>query len=295
MMWSDMLQPVTKYKTWRAAESLPKDIVMLDFIWYFHFDKDIEDNLLPYGYPLAYGNLYSSHFPRFESRIRKDGIIGGQISTWVSTDEDAIQKEGKFYDIYMVSEMLWSESYSHLHIPAYDRVIASLMPRTRERIRGIAYPSRMKGATTILLDRRGDNGFVCPINEKACESLIFTHTLLSRYSRMPWKDQETVGEYILTYSDGSRENVTIRSGREVGYFGARPWEPLKNKLYRHNGYTASYECDRDEMHTDDGKRLTVYRYEHILQSDKKLLSVTWRQKPDAETLQVISVEGVVCC
>lgn len=291
MMWSDMLQPVTKYKTPRAAENLPRDIVMLDFIWYFHLDKDIEDNLLPYGYPLAFGNLYSSHFPRFESRIRKEGIIGGQISTWVSTDEDDIQKEGKFYDIYMVSEMLWSESYSHLHIPTYDRLIAELMPYTRARIKGIEYPSLEKGSEREALERSGADSFEC--REHSYRSLIFTHTLLSSYSRLPWRNQEAVGEYLLTYSDGETERLTIKSGREVGYFGARPWSPLRNKLYRHNGYTACYECDREERISEDGKRVTVYKYEHILPAGKTVTSVEWAGKPDAEKMRVIGVEGVV--
>ena len=64
-IWSDMLQPTEKrYQTCTAIDRLPKDILMLDFIWYFHFDMDLENNILPAGFPVAIGNLYSSHFPR---------------------------------------------------------------------------------------------------------------------------------------------------------------------------------------------------------------------------------------
>jgi hypothetical protein len=93
-----MIQPVTKYQTPDAIDMIPKDIVMLDFIWYFHLGKDIEDNLLEKGFDVLVGNLYSSHFPRYESRIRKEGIHGGQISAWVATNETSLQQEGKFYD-----------------------------------------------------------------------------------------------------------------------------------------------------------------------------------------------------
>jgi len=242
MMWSDMLQPVTRYKTFDAAKKLPRDIIMLDFIWYFHLDKDIEENLLQHGYRVAFGNLYSSHFPRFEERIRREGIIGGQISTWVSTSEEALQKEGKFYDIFMVSEMLWDGNYSHVHAPTYAAMISSLMPVVRERIKGTRYPSRLSGARSESLVREGKDRFVCK-GDGEYASLVFSHALKSRYSRMPWKAQESVGEYLLTYADGSVERIAIENGNQVGYCGARPGEPLKNPLYRHNGYTASYECD----------------------------------------------------
>ena len=51
MIWSDMIQPVSHYTSRPAIDMLPKDILMLDFIWYFHFDKDIEDNLLERAIP----------------------------------------------------------------------------------------------------------------------------------------------------------------------------------------------------------------------------------------------------
>ena len=291
MMWADMLQPVTRYKTFDAAKKLPRDIIMLDFIWYFHLDKDIEENLLAYGYKVAFGNLYSSHFPRYESRVRREGVIGGQISTWVSTEEEAIQKEGKFYDFFAVAEMLWDEGYSHHMRMTYERMISSLMPGVRELIKGIRYPSLTLGNIREPLAGDGETVFVCR-NEEVYQSLVFTHTLKRLYSRMPWKDQEPVGKYIITYSDGTLDTVTVHSGREVGYIGARPGEPLKNPLYRHNGYTASYECDGELSFTRFGERITVYRYEHLLLTGKPLKSVEWVQNSSAEPLSVLSVEGI---
>ncbi|MBQ7335387.1 MAG: family 20 glycosylhydrolase [Clostridia bacterium] len=293
MMWSDMLQPVTKYKTAGAVRDLPRDIVMLDFIWYFHLDKDIEENLLPYGYLVAFGNLYSSHFPRFESRIRRAGIIGGQISTWTKTEEQAFQKEGKFYDFCMVAQMLWDARYDHRHRPTYHRMIASLMPHTREGLKGIRYPSLLREAHREWMTRRDDGCYVSPQEGAAYQSLVITHTLTSRYSRLPWKEQEPVGQYCLIYADGSEETLTVENGRQVGYCAARPGEPLKNPVYRHDGYTASYECDGVLMALPSGKWITAYRYEHLLPKGKRLLSVTWVQDPTAVPLEVLSVEGIM--
>ena len=83
--------------------------------------------LLEKGYKVGVGNLYSSHFPRYESRIRKLGMVGGQISTWTPTCEEKIQKEGKFFDIMMTSQMLWSADYKKEFTLTYDRMISSLM------------------------------------------------------------------------------------------------------------------------------------------------------------------------
>ena len=46
---------------------------MLDFIWYFHFDIDMEDHILPYGFNVIIGiigNMYSAII-HAESRIAK--------------------------------------------------------------------------------------------------------------------------------------------------------------------------------------------------------------------------------
>jgi hypothetical protein len=171
-------------------------------------------------------------------------------------------------------------------------MISRLMPRTRERIKGISYPSLSRNARRQSLLRKGESDFVCPDEMSVCQSLVFTHTLRSRYTRLPWKKQESVGEYRISYSDGTKESVNIRSGGEVGYCGARPGEPLKSPLYRHGGYTASYECDSELTILSDGGWITSYRFEYPLKSEKKLVSVTWEQDPSAELLEVLSVEGI---
>lgn len=58
MIWSDMLQPVSSYRTVHASSMIPKDIVLLDFIWYFHMEEDIETNLTEQNFSVVIGNLY---------------------------------------------------------------------------------------------------------------------------------------------------------------------------------------------------------------------------------------------
>jgi hypothetical protein len=108
IMWSDMLQPCTKYQTANAANLIPKDILCLDFIWYFHFDKDLENNLLSLGFRVAVGNLYSSHYPRYRQRMMQDGMVGGQVSMWALTKEANFGRRGKIFDLTYTAQMLWN-------------------------------------------------------------------------------------------------------------------------------------------------------------------------------------------
>ena len=290
MIWSDMIQPCTRYKTPPAIDMIPKDILMLDFIWYFHFDKDLEDNLLSKGFKVAVGNLYSSHYPRYESRMAKQNMVGGQISTWVGTNEEAIQQEGKFFDLYLTAHMLWNaDSYSHCHTRLFDRMISARIPQLREEMRQVKYPSRMEGAKAQLLLENPISFPPASPSQKTefsvnapCDSLVLYHTCLRKLTRYPWTKNQVLGQYILTYADGSQDRVDITSGGNIGWWGRRQNGILKHQTYRHNGYTAGYYADGVASKTADGGDVTVYRLEHILPKGKQLVSVRLEEDPAAD-------------
>ena len=71
----------------------------------------------------------------------------------------------------------------------------------------------------------------------------------------------------------------MRNGGNIGYFGRRQNEPYRHPLYRHNGYTASYECDSETRFDEDGKIYTEYFLEHVLKQ-KPILSVELCESPD---------------
>ena len=301
MIWSDMIQPVSHYTSRPAIDMLPKDILMLDFIWYFHFDKDIEDNLLEKGYTVAIGNLYSSHYPRFETRIRKDGMIGGQISAWVTTCESSLQREGKLYDFLMTGQMLWSDSYRKIYTLCYDKMIKAMMPKMRENLKGIKYPSLNDGAVFETI-ARSDVDFPpkTSVNQKVditvdgeYKSLIFSHTELKKLIRLPWFDYDVTGKYILTYSDGTMEEIDITNNGIIGHWNRRQNEAVTHPMYRHTGYTSTYYTDSDEFKTSDGENICIYKYEHILPEGKKLTNVKLEQSEKFDTdIFLVKLEGV---
>ena len=303
MIWSDMIQPCTLYKTPPAIDKIPKDIVMLDFIWYFHFDKDIEDNLLAKDFKVAVGNLYSSHYPRFESRLAKKNMLGGQISMWVGTNESDLQQEGKFFDIFLTANMLWNaDSYDHRHNRLYDRMISARMPQLREDLRHVKYPSRIEGAkTTVLIenpitfppaDPKQQTEFAVTV---PCDSLVLYHTCLRKLTRAPWAKHDVVGNYLLTFDDGSTMQIPITANGNIGYWNRRQNQILKHPLYRHNGYTAGYYTDGIERKTTDGSDVTIYRLEELLPDGKQLISVALQEDPALDAkIFLCGAEGVTC-
>lgn len=299
MIWADMLQPSSPYLTPPAIDKIPKDILLLDFIWYFHLGKDIEDDLLKKGFKVAFGNLYSSHFPRYESRIAKKGIIGGQISAWTPTNESSLQREGKLYDFLFTAQMLWSKDYTHCYTLTYDSMIATLTPHLRENLRGLRYPSLHGGTETLLY--KNDISFPpavrpAPVSftvDAHFDSLILCHTALNKRTRMPWTPNTVLGHYLLRFDDGSTEEIPITNNGNIGHWNRRPSQILPHPLYRHNGYTSAYLTDAELSFTSAGEPVTLYRLEHLLPTGKKLLSVTLEEEPTQEAgILLCRAEGI---
>ena len=250
MIWADMLQPVTKYKAFDAIHKIPKDILLLDFIWYFHVDKDIEENLVKYDFDVLIGNLYSSYFPRYEKRIRTKGVHGGQVSAWVKTAEYELGREGKLYDFLYTSQMLWSESYDSRLRYAYDRIIREFIPSLRAKLRD---EKLVMPAKTDVVDKNNVSGVY--------DSLIFEHYANAYYRRQPWVDVDTIANYEVVYEDGESVLVPITYGGNICYRYRRQNEPFSAKFYRHNGYCSTWFTDSYEIDDENGKETTVYSYE----------------------------------
>lgn len=249
MIWADMLQPVSAYKTVSAIDRIPKDIVLLDFIWYFHTDKDIEKNLTVKGFDVIIGNLYSSHFPRFEKRIRGEKIHGGQISAWVQTNEESLQREGKLYDFIYTAQMLWSESYTENCRYVYDRIIRSMIPALRAEIQGV---KEFEASKNFFRGKAKELDIT--VNSFA-KTIAFTHGTDDLIPRTPWAEGINIGNYQVTYADNTSVEIPLISSLNIFYSGRRQNAPFENGYYRHNGYMGSWATD--EIRVSDK---VYYRY-----------------------------------
>lgn len=288
MIWADMLQPVTKYRTPAAIDKIPKDILLLDFIWYFHMEKDIEDNLLAKGFNVMMGNMYSSHYPRYESRVTKPGMVGAQISAWTTTNEDELGREGKIYDFLYTGEMLWNPQYDGRHRLSYDRYLKTLMPKLRQDLKQIHYPT--PNHTTVLLENTATYPLSAPTNTACeadilCDSLVFEQATVEKITRIPWISLRTVGCYEVEYADGSVESIPLTYGGNISHWNRRQNEPFRGGYYRHNGYSGTYFVDAAESKGVNGENISVYRYEWLNPKPATpIRSIRLRQYPDQPTV-----------
>ena len=288
MIWADMLQPVTKYRTPAAIDKIPRDILLLDFIWYFHMEKDIEDNLLAKGFQVMMGNMYSSHYPRYESRVTKPGMVGAQISAWTTTNEDELGREGKIYDFLYTGEMLWNPQYDGRHRLSYDRYLKTLMPKLRQDLKQIHYP--MPNCTTVLLENTATYPLSAPTNTACeadilCDSLVFEHATVEKITRIPWISLRTVGCYEVEYADGTVLEIPLSYGGNISHWNRRQNEPFRGGYYRHNGYSGTYFVDAAESKGANGENISVYRYEWLNPKPATpIRSIHLRQYPDQPTV-----------
>ena len=155
MIWSDMIHTFRPYGCPDAIDWIPKDIVMLDFVWYFRTGEDIEVRLLEKGFKVIMGNFYSSHYPRFATRSARERVIGAEVSTWCHANERDFGQKGKLYDFIYSANMMWSEHYRDELRWTMDRKIAAFMPEIRSKLRGEGYPSQVEEKTFLPIDLRG--------------------------------------------------------------------------------------------------------------------------------------------
>lgn len=313
MMWADMLHPapVRPYLTFPAADILPRDIVMLDFVWYFNLPLDIEDRLLERGYRVGIGNLYSPNFPRYSTRLAKHGMLGGQLSTWLINTEGALGDNGKFFDATYLSQMLWNaEAYDERNRTAYNHVIATaIQPRMRDEVRGKllpqgyrtsviplpagnyqGIPAELRALCPAVIDAEG---VTIPVNERFSR-LIFEHATLRPAPRIAWGSFTPVGTYTVTFEDGTTERAEIAYGRNILRYDRAYAKPMPHKFYRHQALVGTWYADpayegKDTRGNDLCVCGAVWENPH---PEKKIVCVTYtRDTQDTARLLLAGVKG----
>lgn len=305
MMWSDMIHPGTdNYLVPEAAKDIPRDILMLDFTWYFSLARDIEDELLPYGFPVAIGNMYSSHFPRYETRSKKPGMVGAQVSTWQRNTEEACGRSGKMFDFVFTATMMWNPDYDSTCRLTYTELVKKFLPGMRRRIGEL--PSVEISAIDIGGDLRSvpaellfkipaesairlsgeKNEAVIPVGKKA-ELLEFLHATDRTSYRPIWEAPIKIGEYVLVYADGSEHSVPVEYSANIMTYHHRYGTPIPSQYYRHSGYAGTYLAFPVEGKDAEGRDYTLLRYPvKNPHPDKEIAKIVCRHagSTDAEIL-----------
>ena len=310
VIWSDMLQPVTAYKTPNAINLIPKDVLCLDFIWYFHLDKDIETNLLDAGYTVGAGNLYSSHYPRYKKRMMAEGMIGGELSLWCDTNCYAIGKKGKFFDTSYTAQMLWNaEDYDDTLREVYTHLITKhIQPVQRDELHGkfaprgydetnLSLPAGDQALPQCILTYRPAaivaNG--CEVAVDGCfDRLLIEHTTLQCAPRIPWKALYVSGAYTVCYDDGEQVTIPAEYMGNVQHYCRKYAEPFYHGYYRHTGYVGTWFSDPtlEEKFYGEDVLLTSYVWENP-HPEKKIRSLSYQSaEGDFTTVVLTGLKGL---
>ena len=279
MIWSDMFQPQS-YAMPTAINKVDKDIVMLDFVWYFHLDKEIEDNLINHGFQVIMGNMYTSHYPRFGRRIHKKGMVGGEVSTWVHCSEFIYGYEGKMFDFFMSGEALWNSNYrDDLRLTNNER-IKPLIGEARFNIGGL---NSNKPERKIALNEPAEYGNIpydirglvsfgeamkvtlnkaqaeIAVNDYA-EVLTFTHATDIGSRRVMWEAPYKIGDYEICYEDGSAVKEELYYAANIYKYRAPFGDKIDSPMFKHEGYVGTYLCLPVCGKTHNGEDYTLGKY-----------------------------------
>jgi len=277
VIWSDMLQNMP-YSTPGAINKVSKDILMMDFVWYFHLDEDIEVNLLNNGFKVVMGNMYTSHYPRFEVRSHRDGLIGAQVSTWTSNDEKKFAQAGKAYELLFAAEAMWNSNYESIFRLSINEVIKPMIIKIRQHIGGLIFDGVEKtvdvggNASDIPYDIRGivpynnalSISFYNPIEElkidEYARQLTFVHATSSVVNKIPFRGALKIAEYVLVYEDGTEYTEDIEYGTNIYKYRSVYGDILKSPLHRHVGYAGTYMMIPECGKTYNGEDYTIGAY-----------------------------------
>jgi hypothetical protein len=285
--------------------------MLLDFTWYFHLTTDIEDFLLPEGYNIMMGNLYSSHYPRFAQRIKKDGMVGGEVSTWTAVSEKKFGENGKFFDLPYTAEMLWNAySYDEKNRASYTALIGQiLIPEIRDLMRGRydLYLASDPDSREVIGSFPGSDervpeelqylGLVEPTGAMQVgakyDRLIFEHATLNPAPRICWQELKPVGAYTVHYEDGESVSVPVVSHAGILYVNSGYGLPMPNNYYRHQGYVGTYFADPTYEHrTAEGAPVLLLGQPWDNPHPEKTIShITYT--PDSKDFAVLLSGGVL--
>lgn len=277
IIWSDMFQDMP-YSAMTSINKVSKDVIMMDFVWYFHLDKDLEDNLLSHGFKVMMGNMYSSHYPRFEKRAHKEGMIGAEVSTWLVCSDLIYSYNGKIYDFIYSAECMWNSSYDSSMRLSYNEIIKPIMKDVRTHITNIK-----NNGTKKKLEINGDRKNIpydirdiydcdcavkvslsqpyCEVSvEDSADVITFVHATSKNARKVMWEQPFKIGEYAIVYEDGTSYTEDVLYAANIYKYRSTYGERINSALFRHQGYVGAHLTNPICGKTYDGEDYTLGKY-----------------------------------
>jgi len=187
---------------YECADKMPKGVTYLN--WYYVFGDHLDDEYHSRNYPVIFGNFEISNCKGFRSRINR-GVLGGYVSNWGTNQLELMQKNHALFNLAAASYALWSESYDNNRLDELnERTFKELFNLRNSTVKS---PIRVRHNTNFISSYvRQQNG-------------VFA------------VDNNLLGNYEVTYSDGTKAHLPVKYGTNIGYRFSNTMAGLKEISY----------------------------------------------------------------
>lgn len=177
-----------------CAELLPRDVVMLNWYWSI-FSAEQESTYRALGYPMLYGNYSASSHKNYRDRMTDGACLGGFVSNWGSLSEPYMQRNSQYFTLAFTAAAFWSADYD---TDERQRLLSKVAHELHRR-----YNRRFLGKPTVELCHTTD--FVRRKDYPFYDGIFIVDA--------EWR----LGEYVLTYADGSEVRVPACFGHNISH------------------------------------------------------------------------------
>ena len=223
MMWSDKIMRVTdgpgyggaanfSYKawdknlpffniipaTWPAIHLVPKDILCLN--WYWAHEEKYDEPYRQHGFNVVYGNFSATGLANWRQRRTHANILGGIVSNWSTADELYMQRNRIFFEMAYNHSLFWDEL-------ADNDQLARLTPRLFQTLYG--WKNREVGEVS-------PNGRGKYLRVTHHTNIHIPYQIFHDGVYIDWP-RHTLGEYRVTYADGTTANLPVLHGYNIGW------------------------------------------------------------------------------
>lgn len=186
-VWHNLSSPNFTPEMYRSADLIPNDVQMMHWLW--ALNRHLEDTYASRGFPMAYGNFRSTHFPDWETRSKTPGMMGICISNWGASDFITMQRNVLLYEIAASAELMWGREndYNTLREIAFDALYQ-------------AHNAAMGPGRFAEILHRTD--------ETRAYQFFYDGTLLEN-------EKDLLGHHIFQSPDGEKLQFPVRYGTDI--------------------------------------------------------------------------------
>lgn len=183
--------------TWQAREKLPRDIICMNWFWSFgeKYDEDLRE------YPVVFGNFRGEGMRNYRRRCGNN-TTGGMCSNWAATQPVYLQRNRLYFSMAYNENLYWNDEYDDNNDLQFEQVIDRLF------IELFKYKYGPK-------DNYG-NKYIEVLH--TTDRYEWYHELVDGIfaSGPEYEKDYFLGEYVITYDDGTVETKRIYRGEQVG-------------------------------------------------------------------------------